>query len=369
MRDRKRIVDGRELLALGAASCVVVAAWAGFPSLVDGNVFIPLPQASAPSATNLVKQGVHPVDGPTNASVATDISLSSEPTAMSTAVNGHAALRNSGGVVDASLIPLRSKLEALLYMLNRFDEVDQPALKAKIQALLDLPDFALSQLMQHPDLANFSRLLDDVFAGRADVSGVEIELGKVEVSTVPGTSDRVHVIKVSGNPAYTVTTPIGEGRTRSNAVPPTPAPPPGEPVQMAFELDAVSATGVTAFAPTASTEELPPPQTPPQARMAGPVLEPVPSIEELPPPSPPAAPVAPSEPTGNPQTPLEVINSGNKFEPGDTAAQPSVESSQPSGGSASTSPTSAVDPAEAGGESSPGGGNEGGAASEGGTGP
>jgi hypothetical protein len=251
--------------------------------------------------------------------------------------------------------------------------------------LLNLPDFALWQLVQHPDLAEFSKLLDDVFVGGADVSGVETELDKVDVTTVPGTSDRVQLITVSGKPAYTVTTPVGDERIGNSALSPMPAPPPGELAALASEFHALSRMAVTTFALAPSTEELPPPPPPPppptQARMLAPALVLAPSSEELPPPPPPptsAPPVTPSQPTGTPQTSLDVINSGNKFEPGETAAQRSVDNSPPISPSATqTAPpsTSAANPAEAGGvtggggETSPGGGSEGGTASEAGTSP
>ena len=48
-------------------------------------------------------------------------------------------------LVDVSLVPLRSKLEALLMMLySQFGDVDPAALEAKLRALLQLPDSVLA---------------------------------------------------------------------------------------------------------------------------------------------------------------------------------------------------------------------------------
>ena len=103
-------------------------------------------------------------------------------------------------VVNVSLVPVRSKLQALLMLLySQSGDVDPAALEAKLQALLKLPDSVLAQLMEHPDLADLNKMLDAVFLGTSDLSGVKTELDKIDIVPVPETSDR---IDISGKPAY-----------------------------------------------------------------------------------------------------------------------------------------------------------------------
>lgn len=105
-----------------------------------------------------------------------------------------------------------------------------------------------------------------------------------------------------------------------------------------------------------------------------------PSSEQLPPPPPtPEIPKSLEEPTGTPQTSDDVMTSGNKFVPGETAAQQSVDNSPATNSPAtqtappSTPATGGASPAEAGGvtggggETSPSNNESGGTSSEGGT--
>ena len=108
----------------------------------------------------------------------------------------------------SSLVPLRSKLQALLMLLySQSGDLDSAALEAKLQALLKLPDSVLAQLMEHPDLADLNKMLDAVFLGTSDLSGVKTELDKIDVTSVPGPSEKIDVVKVNGKPAYIVHSP------------------------------------------------------------------------------------------------------------------------------------------------------------------
>ena len=109
--------------------------------------------------------------------------------------------------------PLRSKLQALLMLLySESGDVDLAALEAKLQALLQLPDSVLALLIQHPDLADLNEMLDAVFLGTSDLSGVNAELDKIDVTSVPGPSEKIDVVKVSGKPTYIVHSPaVQEG--------------------------------------------------------------------------------------------------------------------------------------------------------------
>jgi hypothetical protein len=353
MSDRVHIANGRELVALVAASGLVFSAWALFPSTVESGIYLPPTEAATASAKmNAANDDV--VDGPRTTYMALHAKflLSSSPSMM----KGSVTLRNSSAMVDVSMVPLRSKLEALLLLLYQSDDVDGLALEAKIQALLKLPDFVLTQLMQHPDLAELTKMLDAVFLGTSEVSVVETELNKIEVTSVPGTNEQVHLIKVSGKPAYTVRTPAADEGIQDSAASPLSQQRAGEPVTLASEFDEMAGMAVIDFAVAPSSEPLPPP--PEQARVFAPALVYAPSSEELPPPPPPPpppptseAPEPLSEPTGTPQTSQDVIESGNKFEPGETVAQPGVDNS-PATNSAPTqtsSSTPTIDPVEVGG--------------------
>jgi hypothetical protein len=273
----------------------------------------------------------------------------------------------------------------LMLLYSQPGDVDPAALEAKLQALLKLPDSVLAQLMEHPDLAALNKMLDAVFLGTSDLSGVKTELDKIDVTAVPGTSEQIQVIKVNGKPAYTVHSPAVDNGTENTAGSPVPAPPPppGEPVTMASQFDAPAGLTASAFMLAPSSEQLTPPPAP--AGLSASAFRLAPSSEELtPPPAPTPTPEIPKsleEPTGTPQTSLDVFDSGNKFEPGETATQPSADNSPATNTPAtqtappSTPATGGGSPAEAGGVTDGGGvtspsdNESGGTSSEGGTSP
>ena len=163
--------------------------------------YVPLPGASTPSAADvksareggvgsLVKAAYRLIDAKLVPSKATMRLLQT--------------VRYGNPVVDDAVL-LRLKLQALLILLqSQSGDMDPAALEAKLQELLKLPDAALAQLMAHPDLATLNKMLNVVFQDAPDLSGVKTELEKIEVTPVPGTSEQIQVIKVSGAPQYTV---------------------------------------------------------------------------------------------------------------------------------------------------------------------
>ena len=119
--------------------------------------------------------------------------------------------------------------------------MDPAALEAKLQALLTLPDSVLAQLMEHPDLADLNKMLDAVFLGTSDLSGVKTELDKIDVTSVPAPSEKIDVVKVNGKPAYIVHSPAVQMRTENVAGSPVSALPPpraGGPVTVVSLVEA-----------------------------------------------------------------------------------------------------------------------------------
>ncbi|MDT5173755.1 MAG: hypothetical protein QOG37_1006 [Mycobacterium sp.] len=348
------------------ASGVAIWWWALFPSTVESGIYVPLPEASTPIVAEVNSAGEGVVGSPVNAARWINANLvQSKPT-----MYGLVTVRYPSPVVDVSLVPLRSKLQALLMLLHsQPGDLDPAALEAKLQALLKLPDSVLAQLMEHPDLAALNKMLDAVFVGTSDLSGVKTELDKIDVTSVPGTSEQIQVIKVDGKLAYTVHSPAANEGTENSAVSlvPAPPPPPGEPVTMASQFEAPAGLTVSDVTLAPSSEELTPPPAP--AGLSASAFRLAPSSEELtPPPAPtPEIPKSLEEPTGTLQTSLDVFDSGNKFEPGETATQPSADNSPATNTPATNSPatqtaapstpaTGGESPAEADGVTGDGGG-------------
>jgi len=225
--DRRYLKDGRACLVLVATAAVATNAWALFRLPDESGPDVPRVTASPPSAAdvNSARQGVagNPLElSRANAFRLMDADLvSSEPT-----MDGPAAWYPSP-VANVSQVSVRSKLQALLMMLSsQSGVVDPAALEAKLQALLTLPDSVLAQLMDHPDLADLNKLLDAVFLGTSDLSGVKTELDKIDVTSVPGPSEKIDVVKVNGKPAYIVHTSAVQMRTVDAAGSPVSAPVP-----------------------------------------------------------------------------------------------------------------------------------------------
>ncbi|OBF41129.1 hypothetical protein A5724_06060 [Mycobacterium sp. ACS1612] len=344
------IKDGRACLVLVATAAVAINAWALFPSRGGSGADVQLPTASPPSAA--VKSALDGVVGGgirfqgDTLTLNAAVRLSSEPTEY-----GPAAWYPSPAA-DVSQVSLRSKLQALLMLLYSQSDIGDPAaLEAKLQALLTLPDSVLAQLLEHPDLADLKKTLDAVFLGTTDLSAVKTELDKIDVTSVQGPSEKIDVVNVNGKPAYIVHTSadqMGAMDAAGSSMSALPSPPGGPVTVTVVSLVLAPARQVmSAFTVAPTTEQLAPPPAPvslsASAFTVAPTTEqlappPVPvslsasaftvaaTTEQLaPPPLPTSTPTATaptaSLPTSAPETFRGVISSGNKFEPGEAAAQ------------------------------------------------
>ena len=352
---------GRRGFLVLLASGVAINAWALFPTPDASGIYVRLPDTStAPAAdVNSAREGV--VGSTFLASKASAKLLPSKPTMYELVT-----VRYPSPVVDLSLVPLRSKLQALLMLLySHYGGVDSAALEAKLQALLELPDSVLALLIQHPDLADLNKMLDAVFLGTSDLSGVKTELDKIDVTSVPGPSEKIDVVKVNGKPAYIVHSPAVQKGTENAAGSPVSAPPlPGEQVTVTevSQVEAPAALSATAFTVAPSSEPLSPPPAP--AALSATDFTEAPSSEQFTPsPAPEPAPTSTptpeitksqEEPTGTPGTSLDDLTSGNKFEPGDTVTEraadnsPATDSPATHAAAPSTTATGGESPAETG---------------------
>ncbi|ORA04541.1 hypothetical protein BST17_12565 [Mycolicibacterium bacteremicum] len=189
-------------------SGVAVNAWALFPSAVESGVYLPFAQGPPPVAAE-----ANPVrDAGGDLSVSTSrISFRLMDTARMPAVPArYGSFSQASAALAVSMVPLRSKLQALLMLLySRYGhDVDVAALELKLQALLRLPDSLLAQLIQHPDLADLAHVLDAVFLHSNDLSGIRTELDKIDISSTAGPIEQVDVVTINGRQAYIVYSPM-----------------------------------------------------------------------------------------------------------------------------------------------------------------
>jgi hypothetical protein len=359
---------GRRGFLVLLASGVAINAWALFPSFDESELYVRFPEPSTPSAAevNSAREGV--AGSTVIASMASAKLAPSKPTMYELVT-----VRYPSPAVNVSLVPLRSKLRALLMLLySQYGGVDLAALEAKLQALLDLPDSVLALLIQHPDLADLSEMLDAVFLATSDLSGVKTELDKIDVTSVPGPFEKIDVVKVNGKPAYIVHSPAAQTGTENAAGPAVSAPPPPGAqvtVTVVSQVEAPADPSATAFTVAPSSEPVSPPPAP--AALSATAFTVAPSSEQFTPsPAPESAPTSTptpeitksrEEPTGTPQTSLDDLNSGNKFEPGETVTERSADNSPATNSPAthaaapSTTATGGESPAETGGVTGGGG--------------
>lgn len=206
---------GRRGFAVLFVAGVAINVWALFPSAVESGVLVPLPSAAKPDVT---KPAV--VDAESGGTGSRDPSrgmafrlLEFDP--VSSHSTTHRSVQYSGVAVSVGTLPVRSKLQALLLLLSAQygDDVHAMALQLKLQALLKLPDSVLAQLMHHPELANLNTLLDGMYLGAPDLSGVRTELDKITVSSTAGPTEQIDVVTINGEPAYVVHSPLAENTT------------------------------------------------------------------------------------------------------------------------------------------------------------
>jgi hypothetical protein len=329
------------------ASGVAINAWALFPLPDVSGIYVRFPEMSTPSAAE-VNSGREGIGG----SLLIVSRASAKPVPSKPTMYELVTVRYPSPVVDVSLVPLRSKLQALLMLLySKYGGVDLAALEAKLQALLKLPDSVLALLIQHPDLADLNKMLDALLLGTPDLSGVKTELDKIDVISVPGPSEKIDVVKVNGKPAYIVHSPTVQKATEDAAGLPVSTPLlPGEPVTVTVvsQVEAPAGASATAFQMAPSSEQFTPSPSP--SPEPAPTATPTPEITK-----------PREEPNGTQQTSLDDLNSGNKFEPGETVTERTAENSPATNSPAtqaaapSETTTGGESPAETGGVTSGGG--------------
>ena len=259
-------------------------------------------------------------------------------------------------------VPVKAKLQVLLTLLMSESAPAQRAdLLAKLQGLLKLPEYVLLEILQHPDLADFNKMLDAVFFGDTELWWIASELNRIDVVPVTATSDR---IDVSGKPAYlfnsTSVAHNGDGGQASPALKSL-APASAAPQGAMMKLSQVEETGgVTTFAAAPMSNDV----QVNEFSMSAPAAEVVPSPAPSPAPEPspaPAASLAPastnaeiSRGTGETQltTSPDVFDGGNRFEPGATISGPTTQNTP--GSETATPSSSAPPPADDGTNNSPG---------------
>lgn len=200
-------VTGKRGFLVLLVSGVAINAWALFPSAVESGVYVPFAQGPPPVAGE-----ANPVrDAAGDLSVTTSrISFRLMDTARMPAVPArYGSFSQASAALAVSMVPLRSKLQALLMLLySRYGhDVDVAALELKLQALLRLPDSLLAQLIQHPDLVDLVSVLDAVFLDSNDLSGIRTELDKIGITSTTGSTEQIDVVTISGRQAYIVYSP------------------------------------------------------------------------------------------------------------------------------------------------------------------
>ncbi|MGB3482206.1 MAG: hypothetical protein WBB07_08315 [Mycobacterium sp.] len=153
-------------------------------------------------------------------------------------------------------VPLKTKLQGLFALLmSETDEAARTALLTKLQVLLSLPDAALQQVLQHPDLLDFNRMLDAALLGQADLGWIENQLGEVDVVPVTTT---IHRIDVRGKPAFlldsTATAQANSGGPSEPVLKALPATPSESPPAPMMVSQAAVAPGVTTLAAPVTAE-------------------------------------------------------------------------------------------------------------------
>ena len=195
---------GRRCFLVLLAFGVAMQAWALFPSTVESESYVPLPEATAPTAAEVNSARAAVVGNPLEFSRADAFTLmaaklvSSNPTSY-----GLAAVGYSSPVVDLSPAPLKAKLWMLLIQLSSMSgDMDLSALVAKLRALLELPDSALVAVLGLPEMADLNAMLDATSLGKVDLPGITKEMGKIELRSAPETPYQVEVA-VNGKPTVT----------------------------------------------------------------------------------------------------------------------------------------------------------------------
>jgi hypothetical protein len=359
--DRAHVGRG---LALLFASGVVIEAWALYPSTVEKGINLPLPEASTPPAAKAPKTDV--VRSPVNpdSSARTEPLLSTKPMSSPKVAAPRPTSAVYPSVADAmSRVSVKAKLQVLFKLLvTETDPVARANFEKKLQALAELPEDVLVEVLQHPELTDFNKMLDAVFIGDTQLWWIELELAKINVVPVAQTIDR---IDVSGTPAFTYDSAAaahkdssGKSTSGLKKVTPKSSAPPASatmtsrsapdagvsasatPAPSAVQVSKVSRTvPVTAAAPLAASTAAPSP-SPSLQRAASTAPSPEPAVS----PAPTLSNVEVSrEPVGTKSTTTsQVVNTGNKVEPETKQSEP-VTTTSGVADTATTSPSPVAD--------------------------
>jgi hypothetical protein len=235
-------------------------------------------------------------------------------------------------------VPVKAKLQVLLSLLVAETDPDARAdLEAKLTALLELPEDVLAEVLKHPELADFNKMLDAVFFGDTELWWVEEHLAKIDVVPMTTSTNR---IDVSGKPAFiydsTAAAHAADGGSPTSGLktlPQSQGPKPAADPQVSTMMAArsVPEADVTTFAAPASSE-----MQFSDVSMGAPVADVASSAAPAPAPAPepspaPAASFAAASTNAEisggtvetqPPTSPDVFDGGNRFEPGTTVSEP-----------------------------------------------
>ena len=133
------------------------------------------------------------------------------------------------------------------------------ALVAKLRALLELPDSALVAVLGLPEMADLNAMLDATSLGKVDLPGITKEMGKIELRSAPETPYLVEVA-VNGKP----TVRVDKRYAQNDSVAAAASAPAGAPAAAAAGFVTVEA-GVSVVAsavtPSVLRAAAPPPET------------------------------------------------------------------------------------------------------------
>jgi hypothetical protein len=237
-----------------------------------------------------------------------------------------------------NIVPVKVKLQALLTLLaSEADSAKRVDLQAILLAMLKLPEDVLLQVLQHPDLVDFNKMLTAVFLGDTELWWIELQLTRIAVVPVTTTASR---IDVGGQPAFVFDAAVaarpenGGASTaglRALSAPPSPQQAP---------VSVPDPAAVTMMTPATINVQPSDPVVSATVMTVAPTPDPIPapsaerSITSVDTTSTPSADPTPPEPTvttgpiesGETQS-TDVFDNGNKFEPETNQPAPSANNS------------------------------------------
>lgn len=361
--------DGRDLGVLLVAAGVGVSAWALFPSTVESGIYVPLPDE--PTTAAVGQQDAVAPHRFVQAQRAQLMQKTSRPSATAVLRVQTAAYPNLVNAVSS--VPVKAKLQALLSLLHsETDLAKRKVMRAKLQALLELPEDVLLEVLAHPDLAEFNTMLDAVFLGDTGLWWMESQLAKIDVVPVTTTVDRIYV---GGRPAFTFDSTAAAHGARNDgsstpglkSLPSRPTAPSEPQVSPMSVARSMPESDVSTFVEPAPSEQASAFSI--NASEVN-VMQAAPSPDQTPPPAPSPAPPPPETNLELSQAHVEtaktltsdVFDTGNRFEPGSSVdstptsnyTSPNETEATPAPPSTSASPP-AADEGTTGSTTTPGG--------------